>query len=199
MTKLAICVPARDTVHAGFALGLTRVVEQLVKTNITHEVLFNLGTVLPDQRNTLIKDAMRINATHILWLDSDMHVPASTAHRLLSHDVEIVAAAYSTRIPPYQSVAFTNKEDFDKRLTETQGLHSVWAVGMGCMLVDMEVYQYLGQPWHNYSYNQSTESLTGEDIYFCDNANSAGIPVHVDATLSQELVHYGTKSFKLGN
>lgn len=199
MTKIAICVPARDTVHAGFALGLTRVIKQLVQTNIAHEVLFNLGTVLPDQRNTLVKDAMRISATHILWLDSDIHVPASVAHTLLSHDKEIVAAAYSTRMPPYQSVAFTNRDNFNERLTETQGLHSVWAVGMGCMLVDIEVYKYLGQPWYNYSYNQSTQSLTGEDIYFCDNANNAGISVHVDATLSNEIAHYGTKSFKLGN
>jgi len=198
MTKIAICVPARDTVHAGFALGLTKVVEQLVKTDIEHEVLFNLGTVLPDQRNTLVKDAIRIGATHILWLDSDIHVPASVVHTLLSHDREIVAAAYSTRMPPYNSVAFTDKDDLNKRLDASRGLHSVWAVGMGCMLVDTEVYKYLGQPWHNYEYNQPTESLTGEDIYFCNNANSAGIPVHVDATLSQEIAHYGTKSFKLG-
>jgi len=46
-------------------------------------------------------------------------------------------------------------------------------------------------------YNKDTKDLSGEDIYFCKCANDAGIDVYVDATLSQEIAHYGTKSFRL--
>ena len=190
--KLAICVPARDLVHAGFALSLAK----LSKT-IDCEILINLGTVIPEQRNQLVKEALEKNATHILWLDSDMHVPESTAIKLLEHNKEIVAATYSTRMPPYQSVAFIDPNNFNKRLDEKQGLHKVWAVGMGCMLVNTKVYEYLEQPYHQYVDNKATQSLMGEDIYFCKSANDAGFDIFVDATLSQNVAHYGTKSFTL--
>lgn len=190
--KLAICVPARDLVHAGFALSLAK----LSKT-IDCEILINLGTVIPEQRNQLVKEALEKNATHILWLDSDMHVPESTAIKLLEHNKEIVAATYSTRMPPYQSVAFIDPNNFNKRLNEKQGLYKVWAVGMGCMLVNTKVYEYLEQPYHQYVDNKATQSLMGEDIYFCKSANDAGFDIFVDATLSQNVAHYGTKSFTL--
>ena len=125
---------ARDLVHAGFALSLAKIAK-----TVDCELLLNLGTVIPQQRNDLIVQALDKKCSHILWLDSDMHLPESTALQLLKHDKEIVAASYSTRMPPYQSVAFTDTNNFKNRLTATEGLHKVWAVGMGCMMVNTKV------------------------------------------------------------
>jgi hypothetical protein len=190
--RLSICVPARDTVHAGFALSLAKIAK-----TIDCEILMNLGTVIPEQRNQLISESLEKGCTHILWLDSDMHLPANTANILLSHNKEIVAASYSTRMPPYQSVAFTNPDNLSKRLNEKEGLHKVWAVGMGCMLVNTKVYEYLEKPWHQYIEHKESKTLMGEDIYFCKNANDAGFDIFIDADLSKKIAHYGTKSFKL--
>lgn len=197
MTKIAICVPARDTVHTGFALSLSNITSHLTRLKIDYVVLFNLGSVIAQQRNTLVHEALECNATHILWLDSDMHVPAGVAIKLLKHKKHIVAAAYSTRVPPYKSVGFSSAEDIEDRFSAVQGLHKVYAVGMGCMLVDTQVYNYIGKPWHNYHYNKDIDDLSGEDIYFCDAAGSAGFEIYIDAELSHEVAHYGTKSFRL--
>lgn len=197
MTKIAICVPARDTVHTGFALSLSNLTSHLTSLDIDHVVLFNLGSVIAQQRNTLVQEALDVNATHILWLDSDMHVPSGTATKLLDHKKHIVAAAYSTRVPPYRSVGFVDKNDLSIRFTSSTGLHQVYAVGMGCMLVDAIVYDYIGKPWHYHYYNKDIDNLSGEDIYFCDAANSAGFEVYIDADLSHQIAHYGTRSFKL--
>ena len=190
--KIAICVAARDLVHAGFALSLAKIAK-----TIDCELLLNLGTVIPQQSNQLIKEALEKQCSHILWLDSDMHLPENTALQLLKHDKEIVAASYSTRMPPYQSVAFTDSNDLSLRLNESTGLHKVWAVGMGCMLVNTKVYEYLDWPWHQYIEHKESQSIMGEDIYFCKNANDAGFDIYIDATLSKNVAHYGTKSFKL--
>lgn len=197
MIKLAICIPSRDTVHAGFALSLSKITSKLTEQNVEHTVLFNLGTVIPQQRNSLVDEALDWGATHILWLDSDMHLPANTVEILLSHNKDIVAAAYSTRVPPYKSTAFVDADDLDLRLDQKNGLHKIFAVGMGCMLVSTEVYKVIGKPWHTYLYNNDSQDLSGEDIYFCKCANDAGVDIYVDATLSQEIAHYGTKSFRL--
>jgi|TARA_B110000503_G_scaffold84504_1_gene128626 hypothetical protein len=199
MIKIAVCVPARDSVHAGFALSLAKIASSLTKSNIEHTILINLGSVIPQQRNTLAEQALEWGATHILWLDSDMHLPARTAEILLEHNKDIVAAAYSTRVPPYNITAFCDPDDMTNRLKESSGLHKVWAVGMGCMLVNTNVYSVLGKPWHQYVYNQDTKDLSGEDIYFCKTANDAGFEVYVDAYLSYDIAHYGTKSFTLGD
>ena len=196
--KIAICVPSRDHVHVGFTKCLANLTASLQKDNIDFEILINMGTVIPEQRNTLVEHALKIDATHILWLDTDMHFPHQTVQKLLKHNKPIVACAYSTRIKPLKSVAFVDKNNLDLRLKETTGLHQVWAVGMGCMLVDIQVYNMLPQPWHNYNYNKQYNSLTGEDIYFCNLAGDTGYEIYVDADLSNSIGHYGTKAYTLG-
>jgi hypothetical protein len=193
--KIAICVPARDVVHAGFARSLANLTASLAKLNIEFELLINLGSVIAQQRNTLVEQAIAISATYILWLDSDMHIPTTTVSRLLAHKKSIVAGAYSTRVKPQRSVAFVDQYNLDQRLEKTSGLHSVFAVGMGCMLVDIEVYKTLPKPWFHYHWNEDTEDLSGEDIYFCKQAKDNGYEIFVDCDLSQELAHYGSKAY----
>lgn len=195
--KVAICVPARDHVHAGFALSLSNISSLLTKNNIDFKIFINLGSVIPQQRNTLVDQALEYDATHIMWLDSDMHVPSATINTLLEHDKDIVAAAYSTRVPPYNITAWPDSSNLNVRLDAHQGLHKIWAVAMGCMLVKTHVYKYISKPYHQYLYNEDTKDLSGEDIFFCKNANDAGFEIYVDAALSQEIAHYGTKSFRL--
>jgi len=196
--KIGICVPARDNVHAGFAKCLANLTANLAKANINYELLINLGSVIPQQRNTLVDNAKAVRCTHIMWIDSDMHFPSNTVVSLLNHNKSIVAATYSTRIKPQRSVAFTDPFNLNKRLEAKTGLHQVWAVGMGCMLVDISVYDMLGKPWYNYIYNNDTKDLSGEDIFFCKNANDAGYEIYIDADLSNDVAHYGTKAYLIG-
>jgi hypothetical protein len=193
--KIAICVPARDTVHAGFARSLANLTASLATAKIDFELLINLGSVIAQQRNTLAEQALAVNATHILWLDSDMHVPTTTVARLLAHKKPIVAATYSTRVKPQRSVAFVDQYNLDQRLEHASGIHRVFAVGMGCMLVDAEVYRTLDKPWFHYHWNEDTEDLSGEDIYFCKQASDNGYEIFVDCNLSQELAHFGSKAY----
>lgn len=193
--KIAICVPARDTVHAGFARSLANLTASLARSNIEYELLINLGSVIAQQRNMLAEQALSIKASHILWLDSDMHVPTTTVNTLLSHNKDIVAATYSTRVKPQKSVAFVDQYNLEKRLTNTSGIHSVFAVGMGCMLVKTEVYKTLSKPWFHYHWNEDTEDLSGEDIYFCKQALDNGYEIFVDSDLSQEVAHFGSKAY----
>jgi hypothetical protein len=121
-----------------------------------------------------------------------MHFPPSVFETLLSHNKDIVAGQYSTRYSPYQTVAFTDPDDIQKRLNENNGLHQVWAVGMGCMLVNADVYNNLPKPWFDHEYNKRLDTFSGEDIYFCNQAMHHGYEVWIDASV--KLAHYGTKA-----
>ena len=193
--QLSICVPAGDKVHTIFAKSLANLTSRLTKLTIDWNLHIVCSSVICGSRTQLAREALDSGATHLLWLDSDMYFPASVFLDLVSHKKDIVAANYSTRYAPYQSVAFTNAENMDERLTTTNGLHKVWAVGMGCMLVTRQVFEDLPKPWFAHEYNKTLDKHSGEDIYFCNQAMHHGIDVWIDADI--KLGHIGANSYVL--
>jgi hypothetical protein len=191
--KIAICVPSHDLVHVGFAKSLSNLTAYLASNGIDYIPCFGSGTVIPDVRIGIAQYALSTDAEYLMWFDSDMHFPRTTVHRLLEHKKDIVAATYSTRVKPLRSVAFTDKNNFNKRLIAATGVHKVYAVGMGCMLVHRSVFEKLPQPWFQHIWNHDTLDFSGEDIHFCKLANENNIDVYVDVDLSFDLGHYGTK------
>ena len=193
--QLSICVPAGDKVHTVFAKSLANLTSRLTKLSIDWNLHIVSSSVVCESRTQLAKEALGSNATHLLWLDSDMYFPASVVLDLLSHKKDIVAATYSTRYAPYRTVAFTNPNDTNERLDISNGLHKVWAVGMGCMLVTRQVFEDLPKPWFAHEYNKTLDTHSGEDIYFCNQAMHHGYEVYVDADI--KLAHIGIKANQL--
>ncbi len=193
--QLSICVPAGDKVHTVFAKSLANLTSRLTKLSIDWNLHIVSSSVVCESRTQLAKEALGSDATHLLWLDSDMYFPASVVLDLLSHKKDIVAATYSTRYAPYRTVAFTNPNDTNERLDISNGLHKVWAVGMGCMLVTRQVFEDLPKPWFAHEYNKTLDTHSGEDIYFCNQAMHHGYEVYVDADI--KLAHIGIKANQL--
>jgi len=197
MTKphVAVCVPSRDMVSAGFAFDLCRMV---VRADCDVSLLNIQGTLIVNQRTDLAKQAIAMGATHILYLDDDMRFPADTLDRLLAHNKAIVAANYATRKFPIQPVAFANDEDLTRVHTnpDSTGLESVSSVGMGVMLVKSEVFDKIGLPYFMIGFSMKNQEFTGEDIFFCRKARAAGFDVYVDHDLSKEVKHTGTLDFQ---
>jgi len=196
-TKVSICVPCRDTVHAAFAFDLAKLVQhcQMLGTEVLPH--FSIGTLIVNQRDSLADMALEADSTHILWLDSDMMFPVDTVQRLLSHEVPIVAGNYVTRQYPHKTVAYTQLHDWRSYVVNTgkRDLIKVAAVGMGCMLVSTDVIRAMAKPRFQTTYIPETNDHMGEDFYFCQEAQKLGYDVLIDDRLSVELQHLGTVSF----
>lgn len=190
---VALCIPSGDQVSASFALDLAKLVGFVARTHreIDLVLLQVKGSILPQQRATLVQAALTAHATHVFWLDSDMRFPKDALVRLLAHDVPIVAANYPTRRPPIVPVAQRNAEGHLFTTAHAKGLVPVDAVGMGCMLVQASVYHALPKPWFALGYSRSDDGYVGEDHYFCQQARAKGFSVAVDQALSQEVQHLG--------
>ena len=191
---VSICVPARDQVHTVFARSLAYLTSRLTSNNINYELHIVSGSVISESRTQLANEALQVGATHILWLDSDLHFPPSVVETFLQHNKDIVAATYSTRYAPYKSVAFVDSKNIDHRLEASHGLHKVWAVGMGCMMIKTDILKNLPKPWFYHQYNKETDNFSGEDIWFCNTATQNGYNVWVDADVSMKLAHIGVKA-----
>ena len=194
-SRVAICIPCGDHVCASFALDLAKLVGHATRTGVETVLLQAKGTLLPQQRAGLVSAAMAADATHLLWLDSDMRFPKDALERLLAHDVPIVAANYPMRRHPILPVAQRNRDGHLFTGPYDSGLVPVDSCGMGVMLVQMAVFQALPKPWFILGYNRAEDGYVGEDYYFCQQARAKGFPIAVDQYLSREVQHLGELAY----
>ena len=195
--RVAICVPVRDNVTAGFSYSLAMLMKKCGEANLKISLHYNIGSEVAMQRQQLVEEALETNPTHILWLDSDMKFPADILNRLLAHKKDVVACNYSTRAEPLCPVAFTSEGDLESRLHKTTGTSSVFAVGLGCMLVNTDVFNKIDSPYFSVEWNEDYTNLVGEDIYFCKKLHTKGYDILIDNEASQMIAHIGTKFYKL--
>lgn len=196
-SKLAVCIPTRDTLHSAHALCLSELVKFNTMNDLDTHVFMDASTILLTQRERLGTMALELNAEFILWLDSDITFPATTAVRLMSHNEPLVAANYIRRQLPAKGVAYEvigdwqNPLPFDYQdtLVEVQG------VGMGCMLMKTEILTKIPKPWFEFGWSPQSNDFLGEDMILCQKMSRAGYTVKIDTHISHELRHLGTWAF----
>lgn len=196
-TKLAVCIPVRDTLHSAHALCLAEMIKLNTQNELDTHVFMDASTILLTQRENLASQAVELGAEYTLWLDSDITFPASTAMRLLSHNESIVACNYIRRQLPAKGVAYKVIGDWQHPLPfiEYDHLVAVQGVGMGCMLMKTEIFTEIPKPWFEFGWTPSSQDYLGEDMILCQKMASAGYTVRIDTILSQELRHLGTWAF----
>lgn len=197
--SITICVPARDSVSAGFSVDLAMLAARAY-ADIAPGYKFNIsmvsGTLIADQRTKLVQMAVAAGSDYILFLDSDMRFPADLLSKLVKHNKDIVACNYATRRKPVRTVAFSDFSSMQCIYSHGQsGLEEVDAVGMGAMLIKTEVFKKLPLPWFNISFLPTGKIYIGEDIYFCKLAQSKGYTVYIDHDLSQRIGHTGSVDY----
>lgn len=201
-TAVSICVPCRDQLHSGFAYDLARLVQASAMQNLHVQLHFNCGTIITNQREALLREALASGNSHLLWLDSDMMFPPDALQRLLSHDLPLVAANYATRSSPHKSVAYRDVSDWSSYVVHgplDPQLMEVQAVGMGCMLLHLDTVRAWQSPIFELRWQPLSGDHLGEDFVFCGKLRAAGVPIMLDSALSRDLLHLGTKAFGHGS
>jgi hypothetical protein len=196
-TKLAILVPTRDTVHSQFAYCLAQLIKTTSEVGIDTYLFFDSSTILLNQREKLIENAKNIKCDYVLWLDSDMMFPSTTALRLLAHNKDIVACNYMKRSKPLKTVAYTDLRNWDSwlPLEPKDDLIKVEGVGMGCMLMKTEIFGSLQKPYFEFTYKGDTQDWYGEDFMLLTKLRLNSFNVYIDTILSMDIKHLGIYAF----
>lgn len=204
--NVLIGVPSQSIWQAEFGMALA----SMASWSIQHRLVsrdaaekfetFNMrGSVLPYLREHIVTHAREVEATHILFIDSDQTFPKDTIRRLLGHDQPVVAANIPTKTIPANPTARLKKEgNLGGEVLYSQGregLQQVWRVGTGVMLVDMEVFDQIPRPYFPLRWCPELGQYHGEDWSFCEKVEEAGIPIFVDHTLSKHVGHVGTLTY----
>lgn len=193
--KLFIGGPTRDMVPAAFATDAAWMYSKTKESRVWSSVTigFIQSTYIHVGREQFLEKAIKLGATHVLWLDTDMSFPEDLALRLHMHDRPIVACNYRVR----QASGLFTAARGDQRVPTTKastGLESVDYVGMGAMLMQADVVAGLGRPWFRHGLNDFGGDV-GEDVMFCRGLSAAGHTIYIDHDLSKEMSHLGLHAF----
>jgi hypothetical protein len=184
---VAIGIPSGDMVHADFAMRLATL---CLNPGARAFIVNAKSSLVMIGRNQIVEAARLANATHLLFLDSDLTFPADTLKRLLAHGKDIVGGLYVQRAPPHHPLGMTLEGE---HVAVTSGLKPMKIMPTGCLLLKLPVFDRLAKPWFNTK--EVGEKIMGEDFYFCERAIEAGYDVWCDGDLSRELGHIGQKSY----
>ena len=202
--KVAVCVPSNGQWRSMTSLCIANMVQSFMGSKYEGgtkdiQVMSLTGSILPEVRTFLVSAAWSWDATHILWVDSDMAFPSDTIQQLLNRNEPIVAANYVHRQLPTKPTAFVEGENYIGKLftkEDSTGLVEVKQVGMGLMLVDMRVFDALELPFFMFEpVPPYFNDFIGEDYFFCRKAREAGFKIYVDQDLSKKVEHIGEMHF----
>jgi glycosyltransferase involved in cell wall biosynthesis len=188
--------------EVGTAFDLARMVNHVAK-NTKHQINLytSMGTLIFDQRNNMVEDALKEGADYILFIDADMRFPRSTLERLLVHKKGIIGVNATTRSVPVKATAKTLEIEEDgtcnwKQISSKNksGIEKADGIGCGVMLISKEALNAIPKPWFFFELLPENK-LLGEDIYFCIKAKDVGIDTFIDHDLSKEIGHVGSYTY----
>lgn len=142
-----------------------------------------------EARNRCVELAVEANVQHIMFVDYDVTPPPNAVIQLMSRKVPICAGVYHLKQVPSYPLIYVKGwpgafEDYEKGdLIKADG------VGMGCTLIDMDVFRNIDPPWFRTVpgyVEENPNAILGhmtEDIYFCTKARDAGYEIIVDTSV----------------
>lgn len=134
-------------------------------------------------RNIIIHQALKHDATHVLFIDDDMAFPKDSLNRLLEHDVDCVSGLYLRREYPHQPLIFDYADDEGRCLYtylegNEEGLKPIVAAGLGFCLIKTAVFKKMEQPWIRLGELDPQEWC--DDIGFFNRFREAGFQAYCD-------------------
>ena len=196
--RIAILIPARGQMEVATAFDLVAMCAYTIKTT-KHDIdLFtSSGTLIFDQRNSLVKTALEIKADYLLFVDADMRFPKDTLKILMAHDKDIIGVNATTRSEPVKPTAKNFIVNEDQSVdwlpiysNARSGIEKADGIGCGVMLVKTKVFKEMEEPYF-YFEQLGNNKILGEDIYFCIKAKDAGFDTWLDHDLSKGIKHIG--------
>lgn len=183
MSRVLVGIPNTGSIRIE---TMTSLINMLLNSPVEYSLYTPISCYVHMNREEIVKVAIKTGADYILFVDTDMKFPDDALNKMLSLDVEIVGAHYHLKKYPPTSVVIQLDPPLDK-LPETP--IKVRALGTGLMLVKVDVFKKMRQPWFFFQPEIVDDSFTviqkavGEDVWFCDRARELGYDVWLEPSI----------------
>lgn len=164
------------------------------------QIRFTPYTYIHVARSSLLTKAIELNATHLMFIDSDMIFNSTDLDKLVAQDKDIIGGLYHKRVAPHSPVIYRQKGKELKVIKKIpKETFPVDVIGMGFTLIKMSVFKNMEPPFFYYANPQefnlkpSTLFDLGEDTTFCLKARKTGHKIWCDPNVA--LTHIGQEFF----
>jgi len=172
------------------------------------------GCYIHDNRNRIVEQVLKDpdlkDASHILWLDTDMYFQPDLLVRLLRHNKSIVVTNAYRKGPPYAPVVTEMQDGFvtyvHQNPEENGEFREVDASGLAACLISRKVFEKVPFPWFHTTYVDPSPKINpevakttmgklhlGEDTFFYRKAKKHGYKVYCDFSI--KVGHIGDYIF----
>jgi hypothetical protein len=184
MQKICIAIVSNRMVQPKTVLSLCNLLRETKLE--THIVIATEGYTTAQGRIYCVKEAMKNECSHILFVDDDMVFSPDTLEKLLATGKEIVGVNSYSRVFPLQTTVTPLNAPQDE-------LFECKSMGMGVALIDMEVFKKLDEPYFDFNMDKCGAMIDGEDAYFCKKARGVGYSIFVEPKV--KVGHLGIHNF----
>jgi len=152
--------------------------------------------------NEHVAQAANSGCSHIFFMDVDMNFPPWTLARLMSHNAPVVTGLYHLKSTPYSPImGWASKEGYavngngrlwkdDYCAMPRDQLVEIHWCGIGCLLVDMDVFNKIYYPPFKDIWNEEEgKRQKGHDVIFCEEVRKAGYRIFADTSV--DVTHIG--------
>lgn len=196
--RVMVGVPSSGTWQSATAVSVAQAIQHFSEAKYAGTKDINLvsmvSSILPEGRQRLVGEAWKWEATHMIFVDSDMRFPADAFVRLIQHGKPIVGVNYPRKTLTGLPTAYCEDGDLIGNLYVEEGddgLREVTHMGLGLCLIDMRVFEAIDFPFFSFEPVGKGYKFRGEDVYFFDKCAKAGLTPMCDLGLSEECAHVG--------
>ena len=138
-------------------------------------------------RTDIAKEALQYNFDYVLMVDSDIILPSDALVNMLETPVDICLGVYprkntttgQTEIFKLGIKDFIDANNLNISEITNPGRLQVKGGGLGCALIDTQVFRDMPMPWFNYV-QYSNGDVLSEDNFFCHKAAQHGKRIEAD-------------------
>lgn len=198
--KVIVGIPSLGSIRVETAVSLCNML--LSTPNVNFRILNPISSFIHHNREIIVQETLKTNADYLLFIDSDMIFPPTALNTLLSRNKDVIGVMYNYRTsPPTPTVKLDPK--YKKECTVINRDGKIYgsitdeskpfrckAVGTGFLLIKSAVFKKLERPYFTFTPESENNEIIGEDIHFCNNAQTAGYDIWCDPSI--KMGHIGS-------
>lgn len=149
------------------------------------------GLGFAEARTHLVQQALSDpSVTHVMFLDDDILMPQDAVPKMAYSNYPIISGVYLKKNNQQESTSTQVVEDSkyiytQKQLPPDRNGKPMPAslTGAGLLMVEVDVFKKLPQPWFQFVMGPDGKVMIGEDAYFLHAAARSGIPTYCDPSI----------------
>jgi trans-aconitate methyltransferase len=157
------------------------------------------GAKVAQARNILVENALKMNCSHILFIDADHIIHSSMLPYLLGNtDAAAVSGLVVKTSEPHEQVGFVNCDETGMSngvcLPLDDKSYDVDACAFGCTLIDLSVFQNIKKPYFKDKIVEGSDGTLYQrrsDLVFCEELKKLGKIIRIDTRV--QIGHMGKK------